>query len=151
LGPASDVYGLGATLYCLLTARAPIENTDLGVALQKVERGDIPPAREIKPSVPAALEAVCRKAMAVKPEDRYANPRSLANDIEHWLADEPVSVYREAVPARLKRWVRKHKTLAVSGVALVVVAAILGISGRYLTGAREYAAEQTKIAGDMQG
>ena len=94
LGPASDVYSLGATLYCLLTGQPPLEG-DVGEVLRRAQRGEFPPPRQVNPSVPAALEAVCLKAMAMKPEDRYASPRALADDVERWLADEPVSAYRE--------------------------------------------------------
>ena len=79
---------------------------------------------------PPALEAVCLKAMALKPEDRYASPHALADDLEHWLADEPVSAYREPWPRRLGRWRRRHRTLvAVAAFVLLtaVVSAAIGI------------------------
>jgi serine/threonine-protein kinase len=75
LGPASDVYSLGATFYCLLTGRAPIQSADLGVTLEKVRKADFPAPRQINKNVPKALEAICLKAMAMKPEDRYGSPR----------------------------------------------------------------------------
>ena len=95
LGPASDVYSLGATLYSLLTGRPPVEDRDVGSVLQQVQRGDFPPPRQVNAAVPPALEAICLKAMALRPEDRYASARALADDVEHWLADEPVAAYRE--------------------------------------------------------
>ena len=76
LGPRSDVYSLGATLYCLLTGRPPFEGDDLGEVLRKVQRGDFPPPRQLDPSLDRALEAVCLKAMATQPEDRYASCRA---------------------------------------------------------------------------
>jgi serine/threonine protein kinase len=91
LGPASDVYSLGATLYCLLTGTAPFQDVDTGRLLEKVQKGDFPRPRQVKSDVSAPLEAVCLKAMARRPKDRYHAPRDLADDIEHWLADEPVS------------------------------------------------------------
>jgi serine/threonine protein kinase len=99
LGPAADVYGLGATLYCLLTGKAPFAGDDVGTVLQKVQRGDFPPPRRANASVPPALEAVCLKAMALRPEDRYPSAQALADEVEHWLADEPVGAYREPWPA----------------------------------------------------
>ncbi len=90
LGPTSDVYSLGATLYTLLTGRAPFEGSRLDVVLRDVQRGDFPPPRRIKLAISPALEAVCLKAMALDSEDRYPSPRALADDIECLLANEPV-------------------------------------------------------------
>ena len=94
LGPRSDVYSLGATLYCLLTGRPPFEGGDIGGILRGVQRGDFRPPRAIDPATDRALEAVCLKAMALKPEDRYGSCRALAEDVERWMADEPVSAWR---------------------------------------------------------
>ena len=91
LGPRSDVYSLGATLYCLLTGKPPFEGEDIGEILRRVQAGDFRGPREVDPSLDTALEAVCLKAMATKPEDRYAGGRALADDVERWMADEPVS------------------------------------------------------------
>ncbi len=95
LGPASDVYSLGATLYCLLTGRAPFTDPDLGELLRRVERGDFPPPRQLEGWIDPALEAICLKAMTTATAGRYRTPRALADDVEHWLADEPVSAWRE--------------------------------------------------------
>jgi serine/threonine-protein kinase len=123
LGPASDVYNLGATLYCLLTRRAPCRGEDVGTVLRQVEQGEFPRPRAVEPSIPAALEAVCLKAMTLRPEDRYGSPRALADDIERFLADEPVAVYREPWRVRAARWVRRHRTKVTAAVAAVAVAA----------------------------
>src|ERR1019366_2924984 len=104
-----DVYSLGATLYVLLTGKAPADGP-LEEILKKVRTGDITPPRRIDPAIDAALEAICRKAMALRPGDRYTSPRLLADDLEHWLADEPVSAYREPWNRRLGRWTRRHRS-----------------------------------------
>src|SRR5262249_46606675 len=72
---------------------------------------DFPPPRQVKKDVPPALEAVCLQAMALKPEDRYPTALDLAADVEHWLADEPVSAYRERAGARLAPWGRQPPRL----------------------------------------
>jgi tetratricopeptide (TPR) repeat protein len=125
VGPASDVYGLGATLFHLLTGRAAVEGGGMVEILRRVQHGEVPPARQVNPDVPAALEAVCQKAMALRPADRYATPLALAADIEHWLADEPVSCWREPLALRTRRWARRHRTLATSVAAALAVAVLL--------------------------
>jgi eukaryotic-like serine/threonine-protein kinase len=127
VGPKSDLYSLGATLYCLLTGRPPIDETDVGAALRRVQRGDFLPPRAVNPRVPRALEAIARKAMALRPEGRYASPRALADDLEQWLADEPVAVYREPLATRLTRWGRRHRTLA-TGIGALLVTAVLALA-----------------------
>jgi serine/threonine-protein kinase len=127
LGPRSDVYSLGATLYCLLSGKAPFEGSNLGEVLQAVRKGIFPPPRQVDPSIDRALEAVCLKAMARRPEDRYASARALAEDLERWTADEPVSVHREPLSARLARWGRHHRTAAAS-VAMLLITALVALS-----------------------
>jgi WD40 repeat protein/tRNA A-37 threonylcarbamoyl transferase component Bud32 len=87
VGPASDVYSLGAILYGLLTGRAPFPDGDLPTVLDRVRRGIFPAPRRVSRSADPALEAVCLKAMALNPADRHASALELANDLERWLAD----------------------------------------------------------------
>jgi serine/threonine protein kinase/tetratricopeptide (TPR) repeat protein len=127
IGPASDVYSLGATFYCLLTGKPPLDQTDVATAVLCVQTGRISRPRDVKPEVPPALDAICCKAMSLKPADRYPSPRDLADDIEHWLADEPVSAYAEPVLSRIHRWSRKHRPI-VTGAAALLVTAVVALS-----------------------
>src|SRR5262249_14217312 len=120
LGTRSDVYSLGATLYCLLTGKPPVEADDVGAVLRVVQRGEFPSPPQLDPALGRALEAVCLKAMALKPEDRYPSPKALAEDVERWLADEPVSAWREPWTARARRRLARHRTLVAAGVAGIV-------------------------------
>lgn len=124
LGTATDVYSLGATLYSLLTGKPPFGDRDLGMVLHKVQKGDFIPPRKVNPAVPPALEAISLKAMELAPQDRYTSPRAMADDIEHWLADEPVSAWREPWTIRVRRWVRRHRTKVAATSAAVLVATV---------------------------
>jgi hypothetical protein len=124
LGPASDVYSLGATLYHLLTGQVPFTDEDTETILRKVRQGEFPPPRAVNRAVPGALDAVCRKAMALKSADRYPSASALAREVECWLADEPVAAWREPWGVRARRWVKRHRTL-VSGTAAGLGAAVV--------------------------
>jgi WD40 repeat protein/serine/threonine protein kinase len=131
LGPASDVYSLGATLYFLLTGRAPYERSEAGDVLHLVRRGAFPAPRQIQRSIDPALEAICLKAMAVRPEDRYPTPRALSNDIESWLADEPVSAHRDGWSRRLARWTRRYRAWAQTAGASLLMITVVSIAAAF--------------------
>jgi tetratricopeptide (TPR) repeat protein/tRNA A-37 threonylcarbamoyl transferase component Bud32 len=122
LGTRSDVFSLGATLYCLLTGRPPVSGDDIGAVLQAVQHGEFAAPRRVEPSIDRALEAVCLKAMALKPAERYATPKELAEDIERWMADEPVTAWREPFTRRARRWGRRNRSAVAAAVAAVLVA-----------------------------
>ncbi|SIO59326.1 WD40 repeat [Singulisphaera sp. GP187] len=87
VGPASDIYSLGAILYCLLVGHAPFGDGDLASVLDRVRRGIFPAPRRVLRSVDPTLEAVCLKAMALDPAERHASALDLANELEAWQAD----------------------------------------------------------------
>jgi serine/threonine protein kinase/tetratricopeptide (TPR) repeat protein len=125
LGPRSDVYSLGATLYCLLTGRSPFDGEQAEV-IRAVQRADFRPPRQLNSSIDAALETVCLKAMALKLDNRYGSCRALADDIERWMADEPVTAWREPVPRRARRWAKRNRT-AVTATMATLVAGVIGL------------------------
>jgi tetratricopeptide (TPR) repeat protein len=140
LGPATDIYGLGAILYNLLTGVPPYQDPLPEMILVQVIQGQARRPRQVKRSVPRALEAICLKAMAPNPKDRYESARALADDVEQWLADEPVHAYRESSWERTKRLCRRRPAyaaamgfvLAVDAVALVLALAASIWSGSNL-------------------
>jgi eukaryotic-like serine/threonine-protein kinase len=150
IGPASDVYSLGATLYALLTRKEPFESSVIGVILGKVQSGDFPPPIVRNPLVPPPLNAICLKAMSLAPEDRYPSCAALASDIEHWLADEPVTALRDAWSTRAVRWVRRNRVIAarVAGltagllIGLVVAIILLSRANTRVAAQRQMADEQ---------
>jgi serine/threonine protein kinase len=133
----TDIYGLGATLYAILTGKPPWDGPDTLELLQRIVAAETPQARAVEPSASKGLEAICAQAMAKERSRRYAKASELARDVESYLAGEPVSAYREPWTAKARRWVRKHQTLAASllvgllmGTALLAVVALLQAQAR---------------------
>src|SRR5262249_3554364 len=111
----------------------------------KIRAVEFPHPRAIEPRVPGPLAAICLRAMAAEPGCRYATPRALADDLEHWLADEPISVYREPISTRLTRWGRRHRTAAVA-IGVLLVAAVLGLAaGMLLLGRANALVERQRL------
>jgi serine/threonine-protein kinase len=136
VGPGSDVFGLGAILYAILVGRPPVSAADVREKLNKVKRGDFPRPRQVKPC-PPALEAICLKAMALRPEQRYPTALALAADVEHWLADEPVTAWPEPWRVRAWRWVRRHPGRSVGAVAALLLAAVVTAAVGLVQAARQ--------------
>jgi serine/threonine protein kinase len=136
LDQRSDVYGLGAILYELITGQPPFgskrgaggqtEESDTDETLrQVVEEAAVSP-RQLVSSTPPALEAVCLKALAKNPADRYPSAKDVAQEIERWLADEPVAAYPEPWTTKSRRWIGKHRTL-VTGLLLIMLGIVTGV------------------------
>ena len=127
LDARTDIYSLGGILYKLLTNQSPVGRGKAQDVLKKVISGDITPPRQIDPTIPPPLEAICRKAMALKQEDRYPKAMDMAADIEAWLSDEPVSVYPDPWKTRLRRWYKRHQAAVHTAGAAVLVLGIASI------------------------
>ncbi len=120
IGPRSDVYGLGALLYFLLCGRAPFPDGAPRLAGAKPA-----PLRGLDPSLPPALVAVCEKAMAADPDDRYPSALALGDDVRRFVDGEPVSAYRESLPERAQRLAARHRVLLSLLAAYLLVRLLL--------------------------
>jgi len=118
----TDVYGLGAILYELLTGRTPFEGASVTEILADVIGKNPSPPGSITTGVAEALGAICMKCLQKKREDRFAGPKEIAAEVQRYLADEPLLTYRDSVRVRAARWMRHHKTLTASSAVGVLVA-----------------------------
>jgi len=117
---ASDVFALGATLYTILCNRPPYQELTREDNLNRAAAASFEKPSCFK-NVPAALEAICLKAMASEPGDRYASATTLADDLDRYLADEPVSAWVEPLSIRVRRTIQRRKPLFAALVALAIV------------------------------
>ncbi|MEL6105980.1 MAG: tetratricopeptide repeat protein [Planctomycetota bacterium] len=140
----SDIYSLGATLYCLITGKPPFSDLSTKATIACVIDGNLTRPRVVRPSVPKALEAICLQAMAKEPTDRYATASALAEDLERWLADEPVAANRESMVERSGRWLRRHRSIAASALAASLLIAVTSIFAALLVNSYRIAAQDSE-------
>jgi hypothetical protein len=91
-----------------------------------------PPPRQLKPSLPRALEAICLKAMAHRPQGRYANARELAEEVRRYLAGVPVLAYPQPLATRVWRWCRRHRQALARSAAAVVMLGLCSFGAFYM-------------------
>ena len=126
VGPAADVYGLGAILYELLTGRPPFQGGTAYETLLLVRDEDPVPPRRLRPGTPRDLETVCLKCLEKEPARRYASAARLADDLAAFLARRPVAARPVGRLGRLGRWTRREPVVAgLSAAAVLLVATLL--------------------------
>ncbi|HLH56327.1 MAG TPA: protein kinase, partial [Verrucomicrobiae bacterium] len=123
IGVASDVYGLGALLYHLLTARPPFKDSTVTATLAQVLTKEPVRPRQINSRLPQDLETICLKCLAKEPLRRYASALEVAEELEAFLARRPIKARRIGATQRAWLWARRHPGLAtMSGLLAVVLA-----------------------------
>ncbi|MCA9519037.1 MAG: protein kinase, partial [Myxococcales bacterium] len=136
IGPLTDVYSLGATLYHLLTGRPPYKGeSPLEILVDLIEKEPEPPqvaAKKAKrPPVDADLATICQKAMEKRASERYASAAALADDLEAWLDDRPIAARPIGATERLKKLVRRNRAafvgLLVAFSTLMLLAVGFGV------------------------
>jgi serine/threonine-protein kinase len=128
----TDVYGLGAILYEILTGEPPFSGPTTAEVLRRVREEEPAPPRRVCASAPPALEAVCLKALSKAPGRRYAAVEDLAREVQRYLADEPVAAYREPWGVRLARRVRRHRSAALAAAGAMAAVTLISITAALL-------------------
>ena len=127
LTSATDVYGLGAVFYHLLTQRAPFVGGTIYKTVQLVLETEPQPPRLLNPKVDRDLSTICLKCLEKDPQHRYSSALELAEDLERWLTHKPIQARRAGIVIRGKKWVRRHPTTAVAVASLIVLCGIVGL------------------------
>jgi hypothetical protein len=111
---ATDVYGLGAIFYALLTGKSPFGGDSVIETLEAVRNRPPEAPRKRNARIPRDLELICLKCLEKNPADRYATAEAFADDLRRWAAGEPVSVRAAGIAERAAKWARRKPTLAAA-------------------------------------
>jgi eukaryotic-like serine/threonine-protein kinase len=121
----TDVYSLGAILYFLLTHHHPHQGASMNQIRESFLRKELLRPRDVVPDIPRPLDAVCAKSMAIDPQNRYSKVQDLKADIERYLSDLPVSVYKENVIEKAGRWSNRYRFVILLLLAYMFVRFLL--------------------------
>lgn len=121
LGPAADVFALGATLYTLLTGRPPFQAASTIETFDLLRERDPVPPRTMMPSVPKDLETICLVCLEKDPARRYASAGALADDLRRWLDGHVITARPVSRLQRLMRWRRRHPAVANLAASLLLI------------------------------
>jgi hypothetical protein len=147
LDQRTDIYSLGVTLYELLTLERALPGVTHAQLLDQLAHYEPRPARSIDKTIPRELDIILAKAIAKDPADRYSSARALADDLRRFLQDEPIHARPPSAWDRAVKWTRRHKSLALSAVVTLSLAAI-GLLISTLLIAREQG--KTKYAYELE-
>jgi WD40 repeat protein len=128
VGPAADIYALGATLYTLIVGRPPFQAASpMDTIIQAINEEPVSP-RRLNPSIPFDLDTICLKCLQKEPSRRYGSASDLADDLGRYLAGDPIVARPVSALERVAKWVRRRPAIATLSATLVLTA-LLGLAG----------------------
>src|SRR5207237_10528731 len=127
LSKATDVYGLGAVFYQLLTGHPPFAGGTTYETIKLLLETDPRQPRLLNPKIDRELSTICLKCLEKDPQRRYSSAQALAEDLEHWLKHEPIAARRTGLLTRGRKWVRRNPGIAVMAAMLFALAVPLGV------------------------
>ncbi len=150
VGVGTDIYGLGATLYCLLSGRPPFQTSSAMLTMQQVITVDAVPLRQINPAVDRDLETICMKCLDKSPARRYDTAAALADELKRYLEGQPILARPISLPEKMIRWCRRNplvtSLIGATFAAVVFAVAALAVSNVRTEAARKKSEESFQEA-----
>jgi len=136
IGPASDVYSIGATLYCLITGQPAFQGSSPLETLNMVLNEPPKDPRSYVPSIPRDLQTICLKCLEKRPQDRYPSAGAVSRDLNHFLSGEPITARPPSPVMKLRYWLKKHPKVLSRSFALAAALVVIGLGSLWIQAER---------------